>query len=48
MRLPVLDYIRVYTNFDTIRGDSSNLSEPKLMECLYRLGDDIEIQGTFE
>jgi predicted XRE-type DNA-binding protein len=27
-----------------MRGDLSNLSERKLMDCLNRLGNDIEIQ----
>ena len=27
-----------------MRGDISNLSEPKLMDCLTRLGYDIEIK----
>lgn len=30
--------------FDMMRGDFSNLSERKLMDCLARLGDDIEIR----
>ena len=29
---------------DMMRGDFSNLSERKLMDCLTRLGDDIEIK----
>jgi predicted XRE-type DNA-binding protein len=30
---------------DMMRGDCSNLSERKLMDCLNRLGYDIEIKG---